>query len=310
MGATISWDRSERTRMTFSYAGDVDQYSNIADRDGDSYPDGVDPEPHVFNCREDSIIEATRPPRLDEAGSRQLHAVALGLDHSWIHTTDLRVNIVGEAAIHSSIGAGVSFPGVAFRYGAVRWQAGLDLQTPRFDAQIFDRTYEYCKARVVQKDGGYELVTRGRELAETHGWLWGWNCLLGVEPQPGTRFRLRFRDLHRRGDRDKTISLSLESRYGPVEPIARWSVFVEQRNVSKLFRRRTHGQSWGAQVEVVPHKTVSVRLRYRELCEDSNGDGAIRSGEARRSAAATATVDGTHWWRRFRRWRRGPKTQT
>jgi hypothetical protein len=304
IGSMVSWARNENTRFRVSYAGDIDQYSNVSDTDRDSYPDRIDPEPRVFNTPEDSVIKATSPQRLDEVESRQLHGLAVGIDHRYMQTKDLRVDFVGELGVHTGVGAGISFPNVLVGYRRTRLGVGFEFQTPRFAAGIFDRDYEFSKVRFIQKeDGSYRMLSRGRELEETDGWLYGWNCSFGIRLPHNADFGVRFRDVWRGETRDKSLILSLDSGYHLVEQVTRWSLFIEQKNVSKLFRERTHGQNWGVQLRIVPHHTIQVRLRYRERYSDDDGDGSITSGEAKRNMTASATVDGDYWWREFQKWR-------
>ncbi|RKZ28660.1 hypothetical protein DRQ36_10125, partial [bacterium] len=79
-GAHFRWKQSDILTVTATYAGDFDQFSNIEDSDGDSYPDETDPQPDIFNEPTDSAIIAANPERIDALGAKYLHGVAVGMD--------------------------------------------------------------------------------------------------------------------------------------------------------------------------------------------------------------------------------------
>ncbi len=310
MGTTVSWHRGEKTRMALSYVGDMNQYSNISDDDGDSYPDVVDPEPDIFNAPEDSIIQATEPPRLDEASSRQLHGLSLGARYQWIDTDDLRLAVRGEAAVYWDAGSGLSFPDVTVGYKWIDVAIGLDFQSPHFIATLFNRTYERRKAHFVEREeGGYDLVSIGHELDDTGDWLYGWNNAITIHVPPHARLRTRFRDIYRGDERDKSFALTVESFHALTRLNLKGSFFVEQRNVSLLFRKKTDGESWGLQIKLQPHHTIQGKIRYRERYSDDNGNLIIDEAEIERNITALATVRGDYWWKKLRVWWKNRKHQ-
>ncbi len=303
IGARASWLRGERTGLSVGYAGDFDQFSNLEDSDGDSYPDRVDPEPEHFNSREDSIIVVGNPPRLDDVESSQLHALFAGLDHLYRDSETTQIRVSGEAAILSEIGSGLTFPNVTIQYHDVKIGVGFDLQTPRFVAGIFDRNYEFDKARIVEEeDGSVVLKTRQQTVSETKDWLLGWNNSFHAGLWHDLRFRMKFRDVHRGEERDKSLSLSLENTVPLTRYRLKSALFLEQKNVSEILQRRTHGQSWGADLALYPHHTIRVKFRYRERFSDDNSDGSISSGEVERNMSTGITVDGSYWWDRLEDW--------
>jgi hypothetical protein len=303
LGARVSWLRDQKTRLTVNYVGDLDQLSNLSDSDGDSYPDGADPEPDTPNLPSDSVIVAIDPPRLDAIESEQLHAVSVGLAYRYRETETTSVSLTGEAAAYSKVGSGITFPNIVMGYRSLRVGVGFDLQSPRFISGIFDRNYEFDKARFqTAEDSTVYLVTHGQELEDTGDWLFGWNNSLAVRLPMNARFGMRFRDIYRGDERDKSFWLSLGNERRETRYRIRGSFFIEQKNVSELLRKRTHGQIWGAQFTFYPHHTARVRFRYRERSSDDDGDGLISSTEIGRNVNMSVTVDGTYWWERFQQW--------
>jgi hypothetical protein len=302
-GARISWLRDRKTRLSINYVGDLDHLSNLSDSDGDSYPDGADPEPNTPNVPSDSVIVVTDPPRLDALESEQLHAVSVGLAHRYRETETTSLSVTGEAAVCSKLGSGITFPNLVLGYHRVKVGVGFDLQSPRFISGIFDRNYEFDKARFqTAPDGTIDLVTYVQELDDTGEWLFGWNNRLAVTLPKSTWFGMRFRDVYRGEHRDKSFSLMLRNTLGVTRYRIRGSLFVEQKNVSELLRKRTHGQIWGAECTLYPHHTTRVRFRYRERASDDDGNSTISSGEISRNMNVSVTVDGTYWWERFEKW--------
>ncbi|MCU0612468.1 MAG: hypothetical protein MUE60_11850, partial [Candidatus Eisenbacteria bacterium] len=304
IGGSATWIINPRFDATLTYVGDVDQYSNIADGDGDSYPDAVDPLPDVANTPQDSIIQALRPVRLDSIPPQTLHGIAASFDHVAARVTDAELRLAGEVAFLSSIGSGISFPELVLRYRGVTVGAGLDFQTPRFSTSIFDRTYELDKARfIIQPDSSLLLVSRGHDLPETDAWLYGWNNSVSLQISEDLMLRTRFRDVTRGSFRNKLFSLSVEASLRFLSPITRAGAFIEQKNVSRLLQERTDGEIWGGEIRMLPHESTQIRVRYRERYGDSDRSASIEEDEVDRSFSASMTIDGSYWWARFQAWR-------
>jgi len=304
-GGYFGWRATERLSMNVNYVGDFNQYSNIDDRDGDSYPDRTDPEPDVFNESGDSVIIENSPQRLDEIGSRQLHGIAAGFSFTLLNIKNTEISVYGEIAALSKIGAGLTFPNVSLRYRWVSLGAGLDFQSPNFTSGVFDRSYEYNKARFVQgEDGKLTLVSHASEIAGTDDWLYGWNYSFKVDFPGYVAFGTRFRDVYRGENRNKNFAISLYNEYPFSKYIKKSSIFIEQKNVSELFRKKTDGQSWGFEMAVMAHRTIELRLRYREQYQDDSGDGIIGSDETKRNFSGNIIINGNYWWKKFWKWAR------
>ncbi|MBN1424254.1 hypothetical protein JXA88_06840 [Candidatus Fermentibacteria bacterium] len=304
-GGCLLWTRPDRVSAMLTYVGDFDQYSNIRDRDGDSYPDQIDPEPDVVNAPSDSIIHALQPVSLDSLSRQSLHGFAVGFDYRYLRTEHAQLRLEGELSALSNGGVGTSFPAMALQYRGVTLGIGIDFQTPRFEAAVFDGTYELDKARfLLQPDSTLRLVSRGSELARTDEWLYGWSNRLVVEIGDNFFLQSRFRDVYRGDYRNKLFRLAAESSFPFLAPITRIGVFIEQRNVSRLLRERTDGEIWGVEVCGTPHRSLLVKTRYRERYSDDNASGIIEDNEVSRSFSASMTVDGGYWWRQYQQWRR------
>lgn len=303
-GGAVTWMGAPDLNVTFSVAGDLNQYSNIDDKDGDSYPDRVDPAPDVANSPLDSIIKATNPVSLDSLPKEKLYGAAVAFDHGAYKTQRAEVRVGGEMAVLSSIGTGVSFPAVRLRYRELEVGVGLDLQSPRFSASMFDRTYELDKARFVARpDSSLALVTRGGDLARTEGWLYGWSNSFSLQIRGDLAVRTRFRNIARDEYRNKLFAVAVDASFPFMGPVSRVTAFIEQKNVSQLLRERTDGEIWGFEVRLVPHVSAQVKARYRERYSDGNQNAIIEDSEVDRSFSASMTVDGSYWWDRFREWR-------
>lgn len=303
MGLYFRWDANRRFSTDFTFAGDLDQLVGIKDSDRDGFPDRIDPQPDVYNPPDDSIFEGNPPQSLRDIEHSSIYGVAFGMRYQFLRDRYFMGRLSGEIAGLTNTSMGITFPNIALGYRWVRVHAGLDFQTPRFQDGIFDRNYEADKARWVEEDdGNLTLITRGDQLSETEGWLYGWNNGLSINVPNYATLRTRFRDIYREDTRDKHFALTLNIDYAVWEYINGASFFIEQKNVSQIFRRKTDGQNWGMGLEVQPHHTITVKLRYRERYEDKNQDGDITSSEISRSFDGNASIDGRYWWKKFREW--------
>ena len=298
----------KRFVLTGTIAMDINQYSDIEDSDGDSYPDIADPQPDRFNQASDSIIIATSPPSLDDVGTKYLFGGAVGARTLLFKSGSFRGNLSGELAMLSNVGTGVSFPDFAFSYKWFRFGIGTDFQTPGFFAGVFDANYEADRGHVqLEDDGTYSIVSRRTELADTEGWLYGWNNSFSIAYPELFTFRSAFRDLYRDDTRDKKLNLSLENKYPFTEYLTSTQIFIEQKNVQQLLQKRTDGETWGFSIGIKPHHTMRLKVRYRERYTDDNLDGEIGDGETQRNINASLVIYGDYWFRKYIDWRRERK---
>ncbi len=297
--SSFRWPVSARGLLTVSFARDRDQYAAIPDRDGDGYPDEVDPAPRIPNAPDDSLILATAPVCLDSLGACPLHGGAISLEWRASRSARAQLDVGGEAAVLWGLGTGVSFPTVTLHTRHVTTEVGLDVQSPRFAPSVFGRTYELERARFIrQPDGTLALVSLVDRLQETEGWLSGWHHEVELRIGGDLAVGARYRNVARGLQRAKRLTLSLEAQHR--RPFIRVRAFLEQRNVSRLLRERADGDLWGMELAVAPHELVRLRFRYRERCADANANGRIEAPEVSRSVTAHVTVDVARWWRALR----------
>ena len=302
------WEPNKRLKIDVAFAGDVDQLVDIKDSDGDSYPDETDPQPDIFNHPDDSVLVSQPSQSMNDISATSIYGMAFGMRYKFLRDRYFSGNIGGELAALNNIGIGITFPNIRLGYRWVDVGVGLDLQTPRFQNGIFDRTYESDKARFVEDESGnLRLVTRGGELSETEGWLYGWNNSFSVKIRGFGRCSAQFHDIYRDEMREKRFALGLNIEYPIFKYITKISFFIDQKNVAQLFQKRTDGENWGLGFEVVPHRTIRIRLRYRERYEDYDGDSEILGGEVKRNFDANAVIDGNYWWRKFLEWAGKPR---
>ncbi|GEM_PF-1567528 len=309
-GFNFLWRANKRFSAGFTFAGDLDQLSDVEDSDGDNFPDMTDPEPDIYNSPTDSLLTGLLLQSLDDFESRHILGSALGMQYKFLRHRNLSGDIGGEIAGLSNKSLGVTFPNVGLNIRWISVAAGLDFQTPRFQDGLFDRTYESDKARWLEDEfGRLELVTRAAQLDETEGWLYGWNNTFSVNVPGYFRVNTRFRDIYREEHRDKRFYLSANLDYPIFKYITRTSFFIEQKNVSELLQKKTDGQVWGFSVEVKPHSTITAKIRYRERFEDKNADGDIGKGDIRRNFDGNLSVNGQYWWEKFLEWRKKRATR-
>ncbi|MCK5833958.1 hypothetical protein KAH81_09865, partial [bacterium] len=309
-GLYFGWQADKRFYTDFTFIGDVDQFNDIEDTDGDSYPDEIDPQPDVYNYSQDSVLTGFPVQSLDDYDSRGIYGAALGMKYKFLRGRHFSGVMSGEMAGLSNKSMGVTFPNLGLN---IRWfslSAGLDFQTPHFSDGIFDRSYEKDKARFIDNgEGSLELVTRANQLEEAEGWLYGWNNSFSVQIPKYFRIRTSFRDIYRDNDRDKKFALSLDIDYPIFKYVTRTSFFIEQKNVSYLFQKKTDGESCGLGFRIKPHNTITINIRYRERYTDSDANGVIEKDETERNFDGNAIIDGNYWWKKFLEWRRKKKAE-
>jgi len=307
-GTYFSWMKSDDWMMDFTYIGDIDQYSNIKDRDADHYPDLIDPEPKHFNHATDSIILATQPQRLDKMKDRSFHAVSLGSEYVWMRMMKGQMVVSGDIAAFSKIGTGFTFPDVSYRNQWITIGIGADFQSPNFISSIFDRSYEYNKARFISDTAGnLTLVSRAREVNDTKDWLYGWNSFFQLRMPGYLNLQSRYRDVQRGSIEDRLFSFAIQWNYHLVRYLEKFSFFIEHKNFEKILDRKRDGEIWGFQFVITPHKTIDISVRYREQYQDKDGNTMISSSEAKRNFSLNANVDIDYWYKKWRKSRHSSK---
>lgn len=278
-------------------------FAEIDDKDGDGYPDEIDPQPDNFNVPEDSIIISENLQNIDDFERHQIHGIGGGFRYNFVRYKKFRAYIAGETAILNTPGAGISFPNLALGIKWFHFSIGTDFQTPQFVNGVFDRNYEWEKARFVTDTlGNLNLVSIVSELEEEKGWLYGWNYAFKIAIPKMAILNIRFRDIYRGESRDKRFHISLYNNYSFTDYILSSMIFIEQNNVSKILREKTDGEQWGIEFGFRLHKSIRINTRYREKFEDNNSDNFIGHDEVKRSFNADLIIDGTYWWHKFLEW--------
>ena len=281
----ISFSFGDRLSTKLSYAGDFDILSEIED-----------------------TLNFTKE---DYDKRRYIQGLSLFSRYNIRKTEKLNTYIDGETAILSELGIGFSLPNIGFSYRWFSYSIGFNFQSPNFRGGIFSRNYDNQKAYwIAPNDTTAEIRTITESVDAIDKWLYGWNNSVALSFQSYFRAYLSFRDIYRGKVRDKNLYLSLENHY----PFSKYNItascFVEQNNLSDLFRRKTDGQEWGFQIELSPHESINLRGRYRENYTDQNNDNKISGREEiKRSVSGSISVDGEYWWKKYRRWQKEKKTQ-
>ncbi len=302
--------KDDRLRFSTTVVADLDMYSSIRDRDGDSYPDLADPEPDVFNSPSDSTIISSNPPSLDDVGKRTIFGGGAGLGYTLISLGRFTTDLSGEGAVLSNLGTGFSAPELTFRFGNVSIGGGLNFQTPGFFDGFIDGNYERDRGYLLQHDDGtYEITGRAMHLAETEGWLYGWSNFFTLNYPDYIILQTSFRDLYRDETRNKRLGIYLKNKYPWTPYIYSSDFFIEQKNVEHLFQKKTDGQQWGFSMQIRPHTTIRINVRYRERYADENLDGEITSREIDRNFNGDVVVHGDYWLRKYIEWRRKRRTE-
>lgn len=305
-GTYFSWMKSQDWMMDVTYIGDIDQYSNIKDKDDDSYPDMIDPQPGIHNHSSDSIILPLQLQRLDKMKDRSFHAISLGSEYTWLRMMKGEIVVSGEIAAFSKIGTGFTFPDISYKNQWVTVGVGADFQSPNFISSIFDRSYEYTKARFINDETGKPvLVSRAREVNDTKGWLYGWNTFFQLRMPGYIHIQSRYRDVQRGDIQDRLFSFSLQWSYPLVTYLDKFSFFIEHKNFETILDRKRDGQIWGFQFTITPHKTIDISVRYREQYQDKDGNTLITGSEAKRNFSLNANVNLDYW---YKKWRKSKKT--
>ncbi|MCK4904072.1 MAG: hypothetical protein KAS35_05220, partial [Candidatus Marinimicrobia bacterium] len=292
---------SKRFDANFTYVGDLNQYSNILDSDDDSYPDKVDPEPNTENTKIDSIIIAENPISLDNIDKSQLHAFGLGLKYQIATVAGSDIFVTGDLGILSTPGLGISFPNLFIGNSIFEFGIGTDFQSPSFLTSIFDRSYEYNKARFIKNDDGeYELISRARAIEDETEWYTGWNTHFNLYLAKRLSLKTKYREVNREDDFKRHVTISLKSKYSFSEYLKSYSFFIDNKDFDKIFKERTDGQMWGFKVSTQPHVAIRVDARYRQQFQDKDGDGKIQDDDVERNFSLNIILDTNYWWKKYK----------
>lgn len=293
---------SKRFYADFTYVGDFNQYSNILDSDHDSYPDKVDPKPNTENTKTDSIIIAENPVSLDNIDKIQLHTFGLGLKYQIANIAGSDVFITGDLGIFSTPGIGISFPNLFIGNSIFEFGIGADFQSTDFRPSIFDRSYEYKKARFIKNnDDEYELITRDINYEDDgDGWYVGWNTHFNLYLAKKLSLKTKYREVNREDDFKRHVTISLKSRYSFSEYLKSYSFFIDNKDFDKIFKDRTDGQIWGFKVSTQPHVAIRADVRFRQQYQDEDGDGKIQDDNVVTNFSLNIIIDTNYWWNKYK----------
>ena len=293
---------SKRFDANFTYVGDFNQYSNILDSDKDSYPDKVDPQPNTENAVTDSIIIADNPISLDDIDDIQLHAFGLGLKYQIANIVGSDVYITGDIAFLTTPGMGVSFPNLFIGNEIFDVGIGADFQSHDFRPSIFDRSYEYKKARFIKDENDeYKLITRDINYKDDgKEWYTGWNTFFNLRLAKRLSLKTKYREVNQDDDFNRHVTISLKSRYSFSEYLRSYSFFIDSKDFDKIFEERTDGQIFGFKISTRPHVAADVDLRYRQQFQDKDGDGKIQEDDVERNFSLNISIDTNYWWNRYK----------
>jgi len=294
---------SRKFDANFTYVSDINQYSNILDSDHDSYPDKVDPEPDFENTKTDSIIIAENPISLDNIEGTQLHAFGLGAKYQIANIAGSDVYITGDIAFLTTPGIGISFPNLFVGNNIFEVGIGSDFQSFDFRPSIFDRSYEYKKARFIKNENDeYELITRDiNYLDDGDGWYIGWNTYFNLYLSKRLTLKTKYREVNREDDFKRHVTISLKSRYSFSEYLRSYSFFIDNKDFDKIFKERTDGQILGFSISTRPHVAIDVDLRYRQQFQDKDGDGKIQADDVENNFALNILIDTNYWWDKYKK---------
>ena len=206
---------SRRFDANFTYVGDFNQYSNILDIDKDSYPDKVDPQDNIENYPSETIIvddDTTYTNdliSLDNIDDIQLHAFGLGVKYQVANIAGSDVYITGDIAFMTTPSMGISFPNLFVGNEIFEVGVGADFQSTNFKPSIFDRSYEYKKARFIKNENDeYELITRDINYKDYgDGWYTGWNTFFNLYIAKRLTLKTKYREVNRDDDFSRHVTI-------------------------------------------------------------------------------------------------------
>ena len=299
---------SRRFNADITYVGDYNKYSNIIDTDKDSYPDKIDPEDEIENFPGDIIIVenvttyADSLINLDDFEKKQLHAFGLGLKYQIANILGSDFYVTGDIAWLTTPSIGISFPNLYIGNEIFEFGIGTDFQSHDFRPSIFDRSYEYKKARFIKnEDDEYELITRDINYKDReNGWYTGWNTFFNLKLSKMLNLKTRYREVNRDYDFNRHVMISLKSKYSFSPYLKSYSIFMDHKDFDKIFEEKTDGQIFGFTILTKPHVAVDVGIRYRQQFQDKDGDGEIQDDDVERNFSLNILLDTNYWWKKYK----------
>ena len=299
---------SKRFNADITYVGDFDQYSNIIDTDNDSYPDKVDPEDEKKNYPDEIIIADDDTTytndliSLNDFENTQLHALGIGLKYQIATFVGSDIYITGDIGFLNLPGLGISFPNLFVGNSVFEFGIGADYQSPDFLTSIFDRSYEYNKARFTKnEEDEYELISRAKAIErEVDKWYNGWNTFFNLNIAKRLKLKTKYREINRGNDYNKHVTISLKSRYSFSEKLKSYSFFIDHKDFDKLFEEKTDGQIFGFSISTRPHTAIDVDLRFRQQFRDKDGDGEISGNDVARNYSLNISFETDYWWDKYK----------
>lgn len=282
---------------------DMDQYSNLLDRDGDGYPDPFDDFPDDKNKYKDTDgdgwddfedIDADGDNELDWTHGGNDSIVVLlpepfklpdekrtilvyGGDITLpLFSTDLvSIRTYADFARIQDYGYGIAAPGVGIRVGPVNFKAEYRQSKDKFLYGYYDRLYEKNKAILVVKDDSSYAYTKEDELNSVLPSLSGFLAGIGVN-----LFNLLFCEITYQDLRSEQYEEG-KNIYGEVALLAgipkvrNIKTYYSQKNVKNLFELKTDDTIVGVNAELLLGSNLSLLVAYRETYIDRDGNGKI-----------------------------------
>ena len=300
---------SKRFYVDMSYIGDFNQYSNILDSDGDSYPDKIDRQDNIKNIPNETVIVDGDTVNtkdwisLDDLDDSQLHAIGLGVKVQIGNISATDIFVTGDFGFLTTPGLGISFPNLYFGNSLFEFGIGANFQSPNFIPSVFDRRYEYNKARFKKNaEGEYNLISRAKAIDEDEeDWFSGWNTFFNLNIAKRLTLKTRFREIHSTNDDvKKHVTFSVKSRYSFSEYLKSYSFFIDHKDIEELFKEKTDGAYFGFKIYLLPHEAIDVDIRYRQRYIDRNDDGEIKGDDIDRNFALNIVLDTEYWWKKYK----------
>jgi hypothetical protein len=212
------------------------------------------------------------------------------------------VYITGDIAFLTTPGMGISFPNLYIGNKIFDVGIGADFQSHDFRPSIFDRSYEYKKARFIKnEDGEYDLITRDINYQDDkEGWYTGWNTFFNLRLAKRLTLKTKYREVNRDDAFNRHVYISLKSRYSFSEYLKSFSFFMDNKDFDKIFKERTDGQIWGFKVSTQPHVAIRVDIRYRQQFQDTDGDGKIQDNDVENNFSLNIVIDSNYWWDKYK----------